>query len=112
MTDRPMARFDDAALEGALRALGSSIDWPTAAPTALSGAPAGPDGATRVRVRLNERGPRRAGPARSPWGRRSLRRSVVLALAALLALAIIAGAAGLGLPGIRFECEDEGHVRS
>ena len=102
MTDRSMRRFDDAGLEDALRALGSSIDWPTATPMGPSGAVAGPDIATRVRVRLTDPGRRRAGRAWSPRGWRPLRRSVVLALAALLVLAVIAGAAGLGLPGLRF----------
>jgi hypothetical protein len=101
MTDRPMDRYDDATLEGALRSLASAIEWPTAAPTAPSGATAGPDIATRVRVRITEAPHQR--PTR-PWRRpawRPLRRSVVLALAALLALAVVAGAVGLGLPGLR-----------
>jgi hypothetical protein len=107
MTDRPLATYDDATLENALRALAPSIDWPTAAPLAPSGAPAGPDVATRVRVRLTsgER-PRTATPrTTTPWWRpraRSWRRSLVLAVIALLALALVAGAAGLGLPGLRF----------
>jgi hypothetical protein len=102
MTDRSMARFDDTALEGALRSLSSSIEWPTAAPVAASGAPAGPDIATRVRARLTDPDRRRT---RRPWWQgswRPLRRSLVLALVALLALAIVAGAVGLGLPGLRF----------
>jgi hypothetical protein len=97
-----MAAFDDATLEGALRSLATAIDWPAAAPAAPSGVAAGPDVATRVRVRLTEPS-RRRGP--HPWWRpawRPLRRSVVLALAALLALAVVAGAVGLGLPGLRF----------
>lgn len=102
MTDRPLAPFDDATLEGALRSLASAIDWPTAAPTAPSGAASGPDIASRVRVRLNSG--QRAQPA-SRWWRPtgpSWRRSLILAVVALLALAIAAGAAGLGLPGLRF----------
>jgi hypothetical protein len=104
MTDRPMARFDDAALEGALRSLASAIDWPAVAPAGPSGA-AGPDIATRVRVGLTDPSRRRT---TRPWWRagrpagRPLRRSVVLALVALLALAVVAGAVGLGLPGLRF----------
>jgi hypothetical protein len=95
-----MAAFDDTALEGALRSLATAIDWPRAAPEAPSGVAAGPDIATRVRVRLTEPGRRGARPWwRAPW--RPLRRSVVLALAALLALAVVAGAIGLGLPGLR-----------
>jgi hypothetical protein len=100
MTDRSLAR-DDLGLEAALRSLSHEIDWPTAAPTAVSGATAGPDIATRVRVRLSS-GDRRG--ARRPWwviGGRPVRRSFVLAVAALLALAIVAGAVGLGLPGLR-----------
>jgi hypothetical protein len=106
MTDRPMARFDDAALEGALRSLATAIDWPSAAPVAPSGVTAGPDVASRVRVRLTDPDRRRGGRPwwqgawRGPW--RPLRRSLVLALIALLALAIVAGAVGLGLPGLRF----------
>jgi hypothetical protein len=102
MIDRPLARLDDAGLEGALRSLSGAIDWPTAAPTATSGATAGPDIATRVRVRIasgeRARGPR---PWWRPFGGRPVRRSLVLAIAALLALAIVAGAVGLGLPGLR-----------
>jgi hypothetical protein len=102
MTERPLARRDDEALEGALRSLSSAIAWPTAAPMAPSGATAGPDIATRVRVRIASG--ERARPAR-PWWRpstRPVRRSLVLAVVALLALAIVAGAVGLGLPGLRF----------
>lgn len=91
---RPLAALDDAELEVVLRATAVSIAWPTASPVG------GPDVATRVRALLV------AGPppaARRPswklW--RPARRGLVLALAALLALAAIAGAVGLGLPGLR-----------
>jgi hypothetical protein len=102
MIDRPLARLDDAGLEAALRSMSGAIDWPTAAPTAPSGATAGPDIATRVKVRLasGERA-QRARPWWRPLGGRPVRRSLVLAIAALLALAIVAGAVGLGLPGLR-----------
>jgi len=102
MTDRPMAAFDDASLEGALRSLATAIDWPTAAPAAPSDVAAGPDVATQVRVRLTD--PTRRRGSRTWWrpAWQPLRRSVVLALAALLALAVVAGAVGLGLPGLRF----------
>ncbi len=81
--------LDEAGLETALRGLAASIDWPAAVPAA------GPDLATRVRVRLQDR---RATAIRRPmpW-----RRAAVLALIALLALAALAGAVGLGLPGLR-----------
>jgi hypothetical protein len=99
MTDRPMA-FDDQNLEAALRSLSSAIDWPTAAPMA-DGALAGPDIATRVRVRLASGDHRRA---RRWWwvAGRPVRRGLVLAIIALLAFAIVAAAVGLGLPGLRF----------
>ena len=98
MTDRRMS-LDDHGLEAALRALSSEIDWPTSAPAAADGTPIGPDIATRVRARVasRERRPRRWWT----YGGRPLRRGLVLALLALLALAIVAGAVGLGLPGLR-----------
>ena len=99
MTDRPIS-FDEQGLEAALRSLSSEIDWPTAAPMA-DGAAVGPDIATRVRVRLSSGDRRRS---RRWWwvAGRPVRRSLVLALIALLALAIAAAAVGLGLPGLRF----------
>ena len=99
MTDGSMAR-DDRGLEAALRALADEIDWPTPAPMA-AGATSGPDIAARVRARLVA-GERRHAPRRWwTFGGRPIRRSLVLAIAALLALAIVAGAVGLGLPGLR-----------
>ena len=101
MTDRPMARYDDAALEGALGSLARAIDWPTTAPAGAEGVAGGPDIAARVRVRLADPDRRRTS---RPWWQgswRPVRRSLVLALVALLALAIVAGAVGLGLPGLR-----------
>lgn len=102
MIDRPLGRLDDAGLEGALRSLSDAIEWPTATPTAPSGATAAPDIATRVRVRIAS-GERARGtrPRWRPFGGWPIRRSLVLAIAALLALAIVAGAVGLGLPGLR-----------
>ncbi|HET9085774.1 MAG TPA: hypothetical protein VFN41_15360, partial [Candidatus Limnocylindrales bacterium] len=98
MTDRHLAR-DDAGLEAALRSLSAEIDWPTATPMTADGATTAPDIATRVRARLVSRGPR---PRRSwMFGGRPVRRGLVLALLALLGLAIVAGAVGLGLPGLR-----------
>ena len=99
MTDHSMAR-DDRALEAALRSLAREIDWPVAEPLTADGTTAGPDIATRVRARLVA-GERRRAPRQLWFGGRPVRRSFVLALAALLALAIVAGAVGLGLPGLR-----------
>lgn len=95
MNERPMRtlrQLDDAGLEAALRDLAGSIEWPTAAPAG------GPDLAVRVRVRLADRPTRgrQFGWPSAPW-----RRALLLALTALLALAAIAGAVGLGLPGLR-----------
>jgi hypothetical protein len=89
---RSVATFDDAELERALRATSASIAWPAASPVGA------PDVATRVRARIVAGGTARRGSWRL-W--RPARRGLVLALAALLALAAIAGAVGLGLPGLR-----------
>jgi len=96
MTERRFA-VDDEGLEAALRAVASEIDWPM--PVIADGTTPVPDIATRVRARLVSREPR----SRHWWtfGGRPVRRGLVLALIALLGLAIVAGAVGLGLPGIR-----------
>jgi hypothetical protein len=99
MMDRSMAR-DDRALEAALRSLSRHIAWPTPAPMTPEGTAAGPDIAARVRAHLVA-GERRPAPGWWTFGGRPVRRSLVLAIAALLALAIVAGAVGLGLPGLR-----------
>jgi hypothetical protein len=86
-----LASLDDAGLEAVLRASADSVAWPTAS------SPGAPDLAMRVRARLAAPRPR----TRRPWTSwRPLRRGLVLALAALLALAAIAGAVRLGLPGL------------
>lgn len=91
----PMNGPGDDALEKALRGLGAAIAFPTA------GAP-NRDIAAAVRARLeSEIAPFSGGPFRLLPGRRPLRRSLVLAVAALLVLAAVAAAIGLGLPGIR-----------
>jgi hypothetical protein len=95
MSDQPMrlAGRDDAGLEALLRGSAEAIAWPTASP------PGAPDIAMRVRVRLVA-APRPV--ARRPWTAwRPVRRSLLLALIALLTLAAIVGAVGLGLPGLR-----------
>ena len=95
MSERPMgpAPLDDAELAALLRATAVAIAWPTASPTGA------PDVASRVRARLV------AAPPPAPWRPwtqwRPVRRSLVLALAAVLVLAAIAAAVGLGLPGLR-----------
>jgi hypothetical protein len=95
MSDQPMrlAARDDAGLEALLRGSAASIAWPTASPVGA------PDVATRVRARLVAAPP---SAARRPWAAwRPVRRGLVLALIALLVLAAIAGAVGLGLPGLQ-----------
>lgn len=95
MNDQPMrlAARDDAGLEALLRGSAEAIAWPSASP------PGAPDIAMRVRVRLVAL-PRPV--PRRPWAAwRPVRRSLLLALVALLTLAAIAGAVGLGLPGLR-----------
>jgi hypothetical protein len=94
----PLASIGDEALGSELRALG---DW-LASP--IVSVPAGsPDPARRARLRI-EAGGSRARPSWWPFGGtggRSLRRSVVLAVIALVVLAAIVGAIGFGVPGIR-----------
>ena len=98
-----LATMPDEQLAGALRELATSIDLSTGRPIG----PGSPDLAARVRRRIEQN------PVRpSLWRRlglgvgagtraRPIRRGLVLALAALLILAAVAGAVGLGLPGIR-----------
>ena len=89
----------DDRLELALRDLGGALAFPSAP------APGRPDLATRARATIVERGVRpgndRRGIGERLGIRRPLRRSLVLAIALLLVLAAIAGAVGLGLPGLR-----------
>jgi hypothetical protein len=93
MSERPIQFADDAGLEAMLRRSTESIAWPTAR------TPGAPDIATRVRTRLVEAPRPERRRSWTAW--RPVRRGLVLALAALLALAAIAGAVGLGLPGLR-----------
>lgn len=92
MTQRPALPFDDTTLAAALRELSDAVDWPTA------DAAGAPDLATRVRVRLTERGAR---PRAMRWRPARWPRALVLALLALVVLAAVAGAVGLGLPNLR-----------
>jgi hypothetical protein len=113
---RALRALPDDELAQALRELATSVAFPPPS-VATAGAV---DTATAVRRRIEELPPRlsiwqrlrwaagtsgaRAGEAagaRSRLGGRPIRRGLVLALAALLILAAVAGAVGLGLPGLR-----------
>jgi hypothetical protein len=88
MTNERFAPAADVDLDTALRDLALALDVP---------APAGIAERVRTRIELE-----RPGRAVAPWWRRPIRRSVVLALAALLIAAAAVGAAiGYGLPGLR-----------
>lgn len=103
MADRLLHQLPDGDLEAALRGLAPAIAWPAAT------LPGGTDIAAAVRARVEmlpvptrdggTPAARLAGPWRWSW--RPTRRALVLALVALLAIVAIAGALGLGLPGLR-----------
>jgi hypothetical protein len=97
MADQRLYQLPDGDLEVALRGLVPVVAWPEAA------LPGGSDIAAVVRARVETLPvPRRdgqTGPFRWSW--RPARRALVLALVALLAVVAIAGALGLGLPGLR-----------
>ena len=102
MADRQLHLLPDADLEAALRGLVPAVAWPSAA------VPGGADLAGAVRTRIEAmpvpRGSGDSSAGRSGGWRRSwrpARRALVLALVALMALAAIAGALVLGLPGLR-----------
>jgi len=98
MADQPLHLRPDAALEDALRGLAGAIDWPTAGPSPAGG----PDLAAIVRTRIEAGGSAAVtGPAPSRWSWRPARRALVVAVIVLLAVAALAGAASLGLPGLR-----------
>lgn len=100
MAELPLHRLPVGELEAALRGLQPSIAWPVAQPGA-----GGIDLAAAVRARIEARPPARLVTVRSlkfgRWSWRPARRAFVLALVALLAVAAIVGAVGLGLPGLR-----------
>jgi hypothetical protein len=105
MTDRQMRSWADAGLIDALRRIEPEIDWPVAASSATDR-----DLAAAVRERIESISPP---PARSVaawrqwslplggWARRPAQRALLIAVALLILLAAIAGAAGVGLPGLR-----------
>ena len=95
MSDQPLALRSDGDLEAALRALGESLAWPEA--TSVAG---DRDVAATVRARI-EAAPRTVEPARPRWSWWPARRAFVAAVLILLVLAALAGAATLGLPGLR-----------
>ena len=114
MADRPFDLRADADLEAALRDLGERIAWPTGSPATSPDGVTGPDLAAIVRARLEAapgtgraaqptRNGRPARPARPAWGWgwRPARRALIAAVIILLALAALAGASVLGLPGLR-----------
>jgi hypothetical protein len=97
-----LTALTDEALAGFLRDLGASLAFPPA-----DAEPGRPDLAARARARIvaGEAGSgaagARGGGRRFWFGLRPMRRGLVLAIAALLILAAIVGAVGLGLPGLR-----------
>jgi hypothetical protein len=108
MPDRRLHELSDTELGAALLGLAPAIAWPTAG--GVTGATHGgePDLASTVRARIESlpapgraRGRWFPTPGWWPSGGRSAWRALVLALVALLAVAAIAGAMGLGLPGLR-----------
>src|SRR5258708_5893820 len=105
MTERRVQAWPDDSLIAALRGIEPEIAWPTA--TSSGG---GPEVAQAVRTRLDDMPAPMEGRAsvgallglrpRVPiW--RPARRAILIAIAVLIALAALAGAAGLGLPGLR-----------
>ena len=104
---RSLAALTDDGLADALRGLAPAIAYPR-----VSTAPADPAARARQRLvstGLDRRRPgivERLGLGGAATGARSVRRSLVLALLALLLLAAIAGAVATWLPGIRVVFEE------
>lgn len=100
MADR-FARMDDIELEAALRDLGGAL----AVPASVTAGGLDPAGRARLRIirgaAAAAASPRRRWSWLAPTPGRRLGRGAVLALVAALAVASVAGAIGLGLPGIR-----------
>jgi hypothetical protein len=106
MTARP---FDDADLIERLGALATDIAWPATpdlagrVTAALQAAPAGAAGTSAILDRIRQF--LGLGSMGSAGGRRVARRSLVIALIALLAIAVAATAIGIGVPGIRIQLQ-------
>ena len=100
-----LSQLPDDLLEAALREFGRELHVPSAddLPARVTARIA--DLPAPVTARIADL----PAPAREPWWRRlglparPARRALILALALIIALAAIAGAVGLGLPGIRIE---------
>lgn len=97
--------LDDAALIERLGALSADIAWPDAAglggrvTATIEARAIRPDVAPGIVDRLRAL----LGGGVVPGGRRIARRSLLIAVAALLAIAVAAAAIGLGVPGIRID---------
>lgn len=102
--DRPI---DDAELIQRLGALATDITWPATpdlagrVTAAIQAGPARTAGTPGIVERLREY--LGIGGVGVPGGRRVARRSLVIALIALLTIAVAAAAIGLGVPGIRIQ---------
>ena len=105
MADRRLQGWSDAGLIDALRRLESDVAWPAATP-----ADGGRDLAASVRERIDSmpspalRPGGRGGRWSLPWAgwvARPAQRALLIAVALLIILAAIAGAGGVGLPGLR-----------
>jgi len=96
---RRLAQLPDAAFEDVLRELGRGLDVPSVSAV-------DPALGARLRIEAARLGPPSPGLAGRlglgwPTPARPLRRSLVLAIAAILVVAAVAGAIGFGLPGLR-----------
>lgn len=97
--------LDDSALIERLGALSAEIAWPVApdltqrVTAAIEAGPVRSTSATGIFDRLREL----VGVGTVPGGRRIARRSLLIAVVALLALVVAAAAIGLGVPGIRID---------
>src|SRR4051794_23753219 len=94
MAEQRVGGGSEVVLEARLRDVAPSVGWPRAEHGA------GRDLAVRVRERIDAAlVPPMPRAGWSSW--RPARRAVVIAIAAILVLAAVVGAVGLGLPGLR-----------